>query len=397
MRISWKKTFIVTSDVLIAIYLLIAFTAFNKPDEAVRLCTKVNINIQDEATNGFIDAREIKARLEKEQLYPLEKPMKYVNLRKMEEALKASPFVKTAECYKTEDGEVNISLTQRMPVVRIKAANGDDYYLDDNDCIMPNSHYTSDLIIATGNINKWFASNYISPLSKALMGNELWCNQIEQINVLSDLGVELIPRVGNHIVYLGQMPFYKNKEKRKAAVVDFVNRKMNRLEKFYKYGLSQAGWNRYSYINLEFDNQIICKRRDKRRDDNESLGEALAASDVIGNVEAEPKKEEKPEPSAAESPTKAKEEPQKVAEKKSEKPSTSSPKAKEEPKKKAEKKSEKSSTSSSKDKEEPKKTTTKKSENHTDKKTDKAEVKKQKPKDKSSKDAPKSKDKKKQK
>ena len=397
MRISWKKTFIVTSDVLIAIYLLLAFTAFNKPDEAARLCTKVNISIQDEATNGFIDAREIKARLEKEQLYPLEKPMKYVNLRKMEEALKASPFVKTAECYKTEDGEVNISLTQRMPVVRIKAANGDDYYLDDNDCIMPNSHYTSDLIIATGNINKWFASNYISPLSKTLMGNELWRNQIEQINVLPDLGVELIPRVGNHIVYLGQMPFYKNKEKRKAAVVDFVNRKMNRLEKFYKYGLSQAGWNRYSYINLEFDNQIICKRRDKRRDDNESLGEALAASDVIGNVEAEPKKEEKPEPSASESPTKAKEEPKKVAEKKLEKPSTSSPKAKEEPKKKAEKKSEKSSTSSSKDKEEPKKTTTKKSENHTDKKTDKAEVKKQKPKDKSSKDAPKSKDKKKQK
>ena len=146
MRISWKKTFIVTSDVLIAIYLLLAFTAFNKPDEAARLCTKVNINIQDEATNGFIDAREIKARLEKEQLYPLEKPMKYVNLRKMEEALKASPFVKTAECYKTEDGEVNISLTQRMPVVRIKAANGNDYYLDDNDCIMPNSHYTSDLL-----------------------------------------------------------------------------------------------------------------------------------------------------------------------------------------------------------------------------------------------------------
>ena len=36
---------------------------------------------------------------------------------------------------------------------------------------------------------------------------------------------------------------------------------MDRLEKFYKYGLSQAGWNKYSYINVEFDNQIICKKR----------------------------------------------------------------------------------------------------------------------------------------
>ena len=29
------------------------------------------------------------------------------------------------------------------------------------------------------------------------------------------------------------------------------------------YGLSQAGWNKYCYINLEFDNQIICKKNKK--------------------------------------------------------------------------------------------------------------------------------------
>ena len=261
MHINWKKTIIVTSDMLIAVYLLLAFTAFDKPEETARLCTKVNINIQDEATNGFINTREIKARLEKEQLYPLEKPMKYVNLRKMEETLKGSPFVKTAECYKTQAGDVNITLTQRMPVVRIKGANGDDYYLDDNDCIMPNSHYTSDLIIATGNINKWFATHYVSALSKALMGNELWKNQIEQIHVLPDRGIELVPRVGDHIIYLGQLPTNNDRTKRLSLIESFTKQKLTRLEKFYKYGLSQAGWNKYSYINLEFDNQIICKRR----------------------------------------------------------------------------------------------------------------------------------------
>lgn len=334
MHINWKKTIIVTPDMLIAVYLLLAFTAFDKPEETARLCTKVNINIQDEATNGFINTREIKARLEKEQLYPLEKPMKYVNLRKMEETLKGSPFVKTAECYKTQAGEVNITLTQRMPVVRIKAANGNDYYLDDNDCIMPNSHYTSDLIIATGNINKWFATNYISPLSKELMANQLWRNQIEQINVLPDLSIELIPRVGNHIVYLGQMPYYKDKKKCKAAVIDFVDNKMERLEKFYKYGLSQAGWNRYSYINLEFDNQIICKRKDGKREEKEGVDEALAVSDVIGAVAQKPESEQKPEQSAVSEPVKKnvetkKPEPKKpetTAVKKSDKAETKKPK-----------------------------------------------------------------------
>lgn len=92
------------------------------------------------------------------------------------------------------------------------------------------------------------------------MTNELWRNQIEQINVLPDRGIELVPRVGNHIIYIGNLPETNLIDKREQAISDFVNKKMNRLEKFYKYGLSQAGWNKYSYINIEFDNQIICKK-----------------------------------------------------------------------------------------------------------------------------------------
>ena len=238
MHINWKKTIIIALDLVLGTYLVFAFTRFNKPDETKLVCTKVNINIQDEMTNGFLNAKEIKKRLEARKLYPLGEPLKEVNARMIEETLKTSPFVKTAECSKTQDGLVDIYLTQRMPIVRIKNISNEDYYIDDHNQIMPNTNYTCDIIIATGYINKWYAKKYISLLSKALMTNELWRNQIEQINVLPDRGID----------------------KREQAINDFVNKKMNRLEKFYKYGLSQAGWNKYSYINIEFDNQIICKK-----------------------------------------------------------------------------------------------------------------------------------------
>ena len=94
------------------------------------------------------------------------------------------------------------------------------------------------------------------------MQDEFWKNQIVQINILPDRGVELVPRVGDHIVYLGCLPTSSNLQKRLALIQDFTKQKLTRLEKFYKYGLSQAGWNKYSYINLEFDNQIICKKRE---------------------------------------------------------------------------------------------------------------------------------------
>lgn len=261
MRINWKKTLLVTCDVLLGAYIVVAMTAFNKPDESAMTCTQVDIDIQDEAVNGFISAQEVKARLNNHGIYPLKKPLAQVNTRTIEETLKQSPFIKNAECYKTEDGHVWISLTQRLPTLHVMAANGDDYYLDDSNRIMPNSHYTSNLIIATGNIDQWYARNYISYLAEAIMADKFWQNQIEQINVLPDQGIELVPRVGDHIIYIGQLPKTKYKAERKKLVTDYANAKMKRLKLFYKYGLSQAGWNKYSYIDVEFDNQIICKKR----------------------------------------------------------------------------------------------------------------------------------------
>lgn len=260
MRINWKKSLLVTVDIVLAVYLLCAFTVFNKPDETARVCTKAKIVVADESSNGFINANEITKRLKSAGLYPLGKLMRDINAREIEEKLKKSPFVKTAQCYKTEDGEVNVSITQLLPVIRVKADNGDDYYLDDKDCIMPNSLYTSDLIIATGNIPRWFARRYISPLGKAIMGNDMWKNLVVQVNVLPDRSIEIVPRVGDHIVHLGPLPEANSKEKRQELINQFVDRKLTRLEKFYKYGLAQAGWNKYSYIDIEFDNQIICRK-----------------------------------------------------------------------------------------------------------------------------------------
>lgn len=257
----WKKIILVSLDVLLAAYIVVALSAFNKPDESKHVCTRVNVQIQDEATNGFITKAEIIQRLKNSNLYPLHEQLSKINTRRIEDKLSQSSFVKNVECYKTEDGNVYISLTQRMPTLHVMTANGDDYYLDDNHSIMPNSHYTSNLIIATGTFDRWYARNYISYMAEAVMADEFWRNQIVQINVLPDKGIELVPRVGDHIIYIGQLPQTRRISQRKPLVTDYVNEKLDRLRKFYKYGLSQAGWNKYSYIDVEFDNQIICKKR----------------------------------------------------------------------------------------------------------------------------------------
>ena len=39
--------------------------------------------------------------------------------------------------------------------------------------------------------------------------------------------------------------------------------KFEKLKTFYEKGLNQVGWNKYSRISLEFNNQIICTKKEK--------------------------------------------------------------------------------------------------------------------------------------
>ena len=265
LRINWKYCALIVFDLVIAVYLVFAMTSWNKPDETPRLCNKVEINIEDENENGFLKTAEVKTLLEKKSLYPLNKRIDEINTREIENILLKTAFVNTAQCYVTTEGHVKLSLTQRTPIVRVKAENGEDYYLDDNGGVMPNSQYTSDMIIVTGQLNKQYACKYISILASTIMADDLWRNQIEQINVLKDRTIEIVPRVGDHIINIGMLPNSRYPEKRNKIVTEFVQKQLHRIELFYKYGLSEAGWNKYSYISVEFANQVICTNRDGQK------------------------------------------------------------------------------------------------------------------------------------
>ena len=244
---NWKKIGILTADIILSVYLVLAITAFNCPDDQDAVCREVKINIIDGTGNGFLNVNEVKMQLQHAKIYPLGDRMSDVCTRQIEETLLKSPLVDRVECYKTHSGHVFINLTQRTAVMRIMANNGESYYIDNLGAIIPSKNNSTDLIVATGDIKQKYAQTALKQFGLLLLDDPFWHSQIEQINVLPDGSVEMIPRVGNHIVYLGQPTHLKEK--------------LTRLEKFYRYGLSKAGWNKYSYINIEFNNQIICKRR----------------------------------------------------------------------------------------------------------------------------------------
>jgi cell division protein FtsQ len=244
---NWKKSFIITFDVFIAIYIGLAMTAFNKPDETADICRDLHISIVQNAEKGFLNENDVRLMLSHSGISLISQPMNLINTRQVEEILQGNELIDKAECYKSIDGVLCINIHQRVPVIRVMTQNGDDYYVDNHGEIIPHNIYTCHLLVATGNISKYFATKKLTTIAKYIQSDDFWKNQAVQLNILDDGSLELIPRVGDHIAYLG-------------APTD-IEAKLERLRKFYKYGLNKAGWNRYSHISVEFDNQIICKRR----------------------------------------------------------------------------------------------------------------------------------------
>ena len=229
----------------LVVYLAFAVTKFNNPEE-VKKCTAVNIVVEDSAKAVFITPKEIRNILSVSKVYPLGKKINDVNCYEMEKSLMKNPFIDKAMCYKTAGGQIVVRVNQRLPVMRIISDSGENYFIDSQGKIMPHMHYTADMVVATGNISHSYANKNLIPIGTLLQEDEFWNGQIEQIHVDGDENMEIIPRVGEHVVYIGEP-------------VD-IPQKFQRLKAFYEKVLCKVGWNKYSHINIEYSNQIICRK-----------------------------------------------------------------------------------------------------------------------------------------
>ena len=243
-----KKIFILLFLMLITVYLVIAVTTFNaKPEE--QTCEGMELVINDSIDYGFITPKEVLRVLTKEKISPIGKKMGEINTRLLEDALKQHPLIGEVECYRIPNGKVGIEVTQRIPLLRIMATNGENYYLDDKGVTMPTANNAANVAVATGYIDKGFAQNELFELGMFLRENPFWNAQIQQINLTESKELDLVPRLGDHIIFIGKPGNYE--------------KKFERLKTFYKKGLNQVGWNKYSRISLEFENQIICTKKEK--------------------------------------------------------------------------------------------------------------------------------------
>jgi cell division protein FtsQ len=233
-----------------------------------RHCGGIIIDINDSSEYHFVTKNQLLNLAYGNSSRIAGKPVKEVSVSAIENRINVLRELKKAEVFISIDGMVHIYVEQRTPVMRVLPGDGGDFFVDEDGFVVRRRNlYNPRLHIVEGNVNITSAMlNGVSvldtsirksilkdiyPLVNYINDDKFWSAQIDQIYVDGNDEIDLLPRTGNQVVHLGSATNYEGK--------------LRNLEAFYDKVLPEVGWNKYSVINLEFKDQIVCKRRDNQK------------------------------------------------------------------------------------------------------------------------------------
>lgn len=261
----WKKIIHISQWFAMAGAIILCIGFANKQQEELT-CSEIKIKINDEDGHYFLEEDDVRTLLVDKGKDVRGVNLSAINIGLLEKILKNNSFVSNAEVFSTIDGKVSIAIDQRRPLVRIINNAEEQYYIDSEGKYMPLSDkYTARVVVANGHILNRFSemevktrencdscftsqtlSGEIFKVASYIDNDPFWKSFVEQIYVTPDMELELIPKVGDYNILIGDS--------------SDLEQKLKKLLIFYKKALSRVGWDKYSVINLKFKDQIVCTR-----------------------------------------------------------------------------------------------------------------------------------------
>ncbi|MBE9489060.1 MAG: hypothetical protein IMY67_02095 [Bacteroidetes bacterium] len=239
MRVNWNYI-----KVLVLVVLVTFMFAFSSIRNAERNVTDFKVNFIGE-DNLYITYQSVNKLLIQNEQDLTKVAKEILDLNVLETALNSNPMIKTAQVYLTVNGEVRADVVQRKPIARV--STNASYYIDDEGLFMPlSSNRSARIPLVTGYVEKNNLSNLFKIASK-VNNDEFLKTHIIEIHQGSKGTITLKTRVTNFEILVGNL--------------DNLDKKINNLKAFYQKAKKDKTLNKYSKVNLQFDNQVVCTKK----------------------------------------------------------------------------------------------------------------------------------------
>ena len=246
-----------TLAALVAVFL--AICAGNSRKRSLLTCEGVRVSFADDYR--FVTEEDVKGYLDKYYGAYIGQRMDSIRLHEVESILDMQSAILKSEAYATDDGMLNISITQREPVIRFQK---DDlgFYADECGFIFPlQENYTSNVHIIDGNVPISFREGFkgqpvnekeqqwmkgVLELLKCMDDSRTWSENIVQIHVESNGDLTLVPREGRERFIFG--PPVR------------IAGKFSLMDRYYRSVKPEVEDNLYKTVTVKYEGQIICRK-----------------------------------------------------------------------------------------------------------------------------------------
>lgn len=253
-RINWKAV-LVAFTWLISLSGLVVLMGFIEGKKAGMKCSDLKILIP--GIESFIDRKEVEGIIRRHSGSLVGDELHSIDIQGIEQALKSNPYIVNARVFADMDGVINVRVSQREPVLRILNYVNQDFYVDKDGVKLPvSASFTPHVLVASGFIVEGFSGKVDTLQTKVakdlyrtavfIAKDSLWNEQIEQLYVNDQREIEMVPRVGDHKIILGE--------------ADSLEVKFRNLLAFYMNAIPRVGWDAYKTISIKYANQIVCQK-----------------------------------------------------------------------------------------------------------------------------------------
>jgi cell division protein FtsQ len=228
---------------------------------------EVRVNIQrGQNVDELISKKEIDSLVHSHFGLLQGKPMNQIDVSAIQVAVNRHPAIQSCNVFLGVDGVLNIEIQQRAPMFRVMNSDGSGFYVDtlgqsfnlldravayvpifSVEGVMGAMQYPATLAYYDENT---LGLTYLDEL--VVFGNHMRKNAdlkdwAEHVHLTAMGTLEVIPRIGRHVIDYGSI--YNLEMKTKM------------LFQFYRSQVYITDLEKYSRINLNFENQIICEKR----------------------------------------------------------------------------------------------------------------------------------------
>lgn len=245
---------------IIGVAVLLGFVNSRRSASA---CSTIQVEIKRPDGNEYVSENEIRAIMQ--SYCDSTAPEDGMNIRSLEQEIGRIGAVEKCNVYIDVTGAIHARITQRVPIARVFNTQGEQAYIDDKGKYMPViSGVPARVIVFSGEINERLVDmgttvnqdsldkislrDELFLFARTVKRSEFWSAQCEQVYVDAKGNFIITPKVGKHQVMVGS--------------IDHLEKKLNKLQFFYQEGLTRSGWNEYRTIDIQYKNQVVCRRAD---------------------------------------------------------------------------------------------------------------------------------------